>query len=50
SIARSKRDIQVSCLGLKSCPVFHRILNITSRLTINDRHIRYIYTKCFEKH
>ena len=45
-----KRDIQVPCLGLKSCPVFHRIPSITSRLTINDRHVRYVCTKCFEKH
>ena len=32
------------------CPVFYKIPNITSRLTINDRHVRYVCTKCFEKH
>ncbi|CAG8746435.1 11300_t:CDS:2, partial [Dentiscutata erythropus] len=44
------RDIQVPCLGLKSCPVFQRIPRIASRFTIDDRYVRYICARCFEKH
>ncbi|KAF0445075.1 hypothetical protein F8M41_003251 [Gigaspora margarita] len=36
--------------SLKSCPVFQRIPNIASRFIVQDRHIRFICTKCFEKH
>ncbi|CAG8772893.1 8041_t:CDS:2, partial [Dentiscutata erythropus] len=44
------RDVQVPCLGLKSCPVFRIIPKIASKFTIGDRYIRYICAKCFEKH
>ncbi|CAG8560719.1 2093_t:CDS:2 [Cetraspora pellucida] len=44
------RDVQVLCLGLKSCPVFRIIPKIASKFTIGDRYVRYICAKCFEKH
>ncbi|KAF0561676.1 hypothetical protein F8M41_021009 [Gigaspora margarita] len=44
------RDVQVPCLGLKSCPVFQRIPKIATIFTIDDRYVRYICAKCFEKH
>ncbi|RIB01239.1 hypothetical protein C2G38_2296925, partial [Gigaspora rosea] len=44
------RDVQVPCLGLKSCPVFRIIPKIVSKFTIGDRYVRYICAKCFEKH
>ncbi|CAG8724480.1 12050_t:CDS:2, partial [Gigaspora rosea] len=39
-----RREIQVSC------SVFQRIPNIASRFTIQDRYVRFICTKYFEKH
>ncbi|CAG8795492.1 32420_t:CDS:1, partial [Racocetra persica] len=44
------RDIQVPCLGLKSCPAFQKIQNISSMFTNDDRYVRYICTKYFENH
>ncbi|KAF0519066.1 hypothetical protein F8M41_016694 [Gigaspora margarita] len=41
------KEIQVPCLGFKSCSAFQIISNITSRVT-NNKHIRYICTNCFE--
>ncbi|CAG8703187.1 11338_t:CDS:2 [Cetraspora pellucida] len=41
---------KVLCPGLKSCPVFKRIPNIASKFTVQDRYVRFICTKCFEKH
>ena len=41
------RDIQVPCLGLKSCPAFQKIQNISSKVT-HSKHVRYICTRCFE--
>ncbi|CAG8760280.1 7290_t:CDS:2 [Cetraspora pellucida] len=41
---------EVLCPGLKLCSVFQRIPNIASRFTVQDRYVRFICTKCFEKY
>ncbi|CAH1769908.1 846_t:CDS:2, partial [Entrophospora sp. SA101] len=41
------RNIQVPCLGLKSCSAFMEIHNVASN-TSNEQRVRNICTKCFE--